>query len=349
MLYKIVGCILVFVSTIIAIIVIKVQSKKWMAEKSNGGGVYFVRTLPVLSTLMAGGAVMFLCFAAGSLFVLDGNQLAVALLIFLGFVCLEMAAYFCTMFWMIVVNEETGILIYYRPPLRALKIHISEVTRIQILENRLNSPEQFRIKVYRGEKKLFEVTDMMQGFGWLREYLEKATGIAGETGFYDYDSTVGKNYKIEKGYLRAGEVELAKYKEAFTVTATTVQKVWSGIATLLLLAMDALFAINREEWSGEDSWFFFCFAAVLFMTVMSMSDFIPKVLFRISVSRHEISIRRGIRKEVVYTKREITKVKTKGNFIVLYMGGRRLAKVSKEYKNAIFLAEWLDGENELRP
>ena len=248
------------------------------------------------------------------------------------------------MFWMIAVNEETGILIYYRPPLRPLKLHISEITRIQILENRLNSPEQYRIKVYQGEKKLFEVTDMMLGYRWLREYLERTAETAGETGFYDYSSTVGKNYKIEKGCLRAGEVELREYKEAFTVMATTVQKVWSGIATLILLAMDVLFAFNWEQWIEEDPQFFLYYAAVLLITVMSLSDFIPMVFFRISVSRHEISVRRGIRKEVVYTKREITKVETKGNFIVLYMGKRRLAKIPKEYKNAIYLAEWLGGE-----
>lgn len=340
--YKIIGCISVLACIIFVLIIMKVRSKKWMAEQTDGGKVYFVRTLPILSAILSLGVVMFLCFTVGCIFSLDGGGLVVAILIFGGFTVLELAAYFCVLFWMIAVNEEAGILIYYRPPLRPVRVRISEITRIQILENRLNSPEQYRIKVYRGEKKLFEITDMMLGFRWLREYLE-TTEAANQSGFYEYGVDVDKRYKIEKGYLRAGEVELVtERKEVFTVTPTTIQKVWSGIATSVWLVMDAVLAYNWDAWIQEDSQFLFVYAVVLFITVVGLTDFIPKMLFKISVSNHEIRVRKGIRKELTYTKREITRVETKGNFIVLYMGGKRIAKVSKEYKNAVYLAEWLN-------
>lgn len=342
MLYKITGCVLAFLGIIIAIIVIKVQGKKRMAENSCGGSVYFVRMIPVFSAIMAGGAIMCLCFAAGAAFNLEGRRLAVALLIFLGFAFLELAGYFCTMFWMIAVNEEAGILVYYRPPFRPLKILIPEITRIQILENRLNSPEQYR--VYRSGKKLFEITDMMLGYRRLREYLERTAETAGESGLYDHAPNVGKRCKIERGYMRAGVVELAEHKEEFTVTETAAKKARSGITTLVVLVLDFLLIFNWDAWMGEDPQYLFCVVGGVFAAVVCMSDFIPTALFKISVSHHEISVRKGIRREVVYTMREISKVETKGNFIVLYMGGKRVAKVSKECKNAVYLAEWLDRE-----
>ena len=342
MLYKAAGCISVSICIIIALIVIAVWSRKWREKKQRGELIYFVRMLPFLSAIIAGGVVMFLCFAIGCIFGLDGGQLVVALLIFLGFDCLGMAAYFCAMFWMIAVNEETGVLTYYHPPLRPVKVHISEITRVQILENRLNSPEQYRIKVYRGEKKLFEISDMWLGYRWLRAYLEKTTADSNEPFFYEYDPNADKNYKIEKGYLRAGETELAEQKNEFSVTATARQKAGSGIATLIWLAMDSLLIFNWNSWVQEDEQFFFYFAVLLFITAVSLSEFIPKMLFKISVSNHEISVRKGVRKELVYTMREISRVETKGNFIVLYMGSKRIAKISKECENAIILADWLE-------
>ncbi|MDE5891555.1 MAG: hypothetical protein K2H45_01395 [Acetatifactor sp.] len=336
-------CVLVTVCIIAAMAIMLIQSKRWMAKQMTERETYIVRSLPLYTGIMVFGIVFWMVLTW--VFILAEGPDIEVMLILLAIMLFFLLGYFCILFWGIVVQEDKGMLVYYRPPLPPKQIRISDITKVQFLENRLNSTERYRIRVLQHDRKLFEVSDDMQNFYLLAEYLsENEANATKEPDLYkQYDC--GK-YTVEEGYFRQGGIETAELTDDFSVMEPVSERVRSGVPTLFLLIISILSVCNWREWSRGEPYYFLYFAVVLLLTLWGMKEFISQMFRKISVCNHKIRVRNGIGRVRIYDVGEISAVERKRHYLILYAGGNKIAKVSKDDTNFASFEEWLYRELE---
>lgn len=340
--YKIGMGIGITVCIIAAVAIMLVQSKRRRERQLLSGATYIVRILPLYTGITLLGIVFFLSIIWGMI-LLDEPDL-VCMLIFLSFILFCLAGCFAFLFWGIAVNEDRGKLEYYRPPFRPLQINISDITKVQLLENRLNTTERCRIRVFRRDRKLFEASDEMQNFYLLAQYLSENEAGAAEPDLYK--QYYAGEYTIEQGYLRQDGIEKAEQTDGFSVRDTLSEKVRNGIAVFISLILDILLVWNWREGSREEPYYFWYVACFTLLFLLGLSIFIPQMLRKVSVCNHRIRVRNSFGRVRTYDAGEITKVKRKENYLVLYVGEKRIAKVYKDDVNFASFEEWLNRELE---
>lgn len=341
--YEIEVSIWITVCIIAAMIIMRIQNKRWTARQMTARETYIVRYLSLYRGITVFGIVFWMVLTWVFILV-EGLDIGV-MIILLAIILFFLLGYFCILFWGIVVHEDKGILVYYRPPFPPKRIRISDITKVQFLENRLNSTERYRIRVYQHDRKLFEVSDDMQNFYLLAEYLsENEANAAKEPDLYkQYD--YGK-YTVEEGYFRQGGIETAELTDDFSVMEPVSERVRSGVPTLFLLIISILSVCNWREWSRGEPYYFWYFAVMLLLTLWGMSEFISQMFRKISVCSHKIRVRNGSGRVRIYDVGEISAVERKRHYLILYAGGKKIAKVSKDDTNFASFEEWLYRELE---
>ena len=341
--YEVEVSICITVCIIAAMVVMRIQNKRWTAKQMAVRETYIVRYLSLYRWITVFG-IAFWMVLTWVFILVEGPDIGV-MLILLAIILFFLLGYFCILFWGIVAHEDKGILVYYRPPFPPKRIRISDITKVQFLENRLNSSERYRIRVFQNDRKLFEVSDDMQNFYLLAEYLsENEADAAKEPDLYkQYD--YGK-YTVEEGYFRQGGIETAELMDDFSVMEPISERVRSGVPTLFLLIMSFLSAYNWREWSRGEPHYLWYFAVVLLLTLWGMKEFTSQMLRKTSVCNHKIRVRNGIGRVRIYDVAEISAVERKRHYLILYARGKRIAKISKDDTNFASFEEWLYRELE---
>lgn len=329
-------CILIAVCTITPTVIMTVQSRKWMTKQTAGEGAYVVYFSPLYKGIGMAGIAFGLLMTLLTVLFIDANL--AALIFFLAFTLLGLLTTFVFLFWVIVVYEDRGTLVYYHPPFRPMRIRISEITKVQFLESQLRSMEQYRIRIYQEAKMVLEIDDRMIGFYRVLEYL-KALKEKEALSIDGYNYPVYTEYTIEQGYLRQGGIETAEFKDGFSVTETTSKKVIYGVFLLFLLILDILVACDWREWT-RDLMYFCYFIVFLTATALYFKYFVRIMLYKVSVRDHRIYVRDGIGRVSSYVVQEIMAIEKK-DCIVLYTKERRTTKIFKDYVNFASFEEWL--------
>lgn len=332
------------VCVIAAVAIMLVQSKRWREKQLLSGGTYIVRILPLYTGIMLFGIVFWLLIIWGMILLDELDMVCMLVFLFLILFCL--AGCFVFLFWGIAVNEDRGKLVYYRPPLKPVRVNISDITRVQFLENRLNTntTERNRIRVFQGYRKLFDASDEMQNFYLLAQYLSENEAGAAEPDLYK--QYYAGEYTIEQGYLRQGGIEKAEQMDDFSVMDTLSEKVRNGIGVFIFLVIDILLVWNWKEWSRGEPYYFWYVACFTLFILLGLSIFISRMLRKISVCNHKIRVRNAFGRVHVYDAGEIAGVKRKEHYLILYARGKRIAKVSKDDVNFASFEEWLNRELE---
>lgn len=331
--------ILIAVCTIAAMVIMLIQSRRWEAKQVTNEETYVVRYQLIYRVIITVGVLFFLFLTLALLLLADAGM--VDMLIFLPFILFFLTAYFCSLFWGIVVHEDRGILMYYHPPFRPVQIKISEIEKVQFLENRLNRFERCRIRICQRDRKPLDISDMMCNFFLLAVYLsENEAGMGTETDVYmQYSSG---DYTIEQGVFRQGgiDIETAELADNFSVTEQTSAKVITGVFALFWLTVSILLVLNWKDWSRGDPYYPGLFAMTTLVALAGVMRFVSQMLRKVTVCNHRICVRNGTgRVRTVYVQ-EITAVEEKGSFIILYAGGKRIARVPQSDS---FMA-WLERE-----
>ncbi len=332
--YRVGISILIVVCTIAAMAIMLIKSKRWAAKQTINEETYVVCYRPVYRVIIAVGVLFFLLLTVAMLLLAD-------MLIFLPFIIFFLTGGFCVSFWGIVVYEDKGILIYYHPPFRPVQIKISEIEKVQFLENRLNSFERYRIRICHHARRHLDISDMMQEFYRLAVYLsQNEAGMGAEEDIYRQYSC--GSYRIERGCFQQGGVviETSELSDNFSVAEKTSGKVATAAFALFWLTASVLFVFNWKEWSRGDPSYPLLFAAVTLVALAGVIRFVSKMLRKVSVCNHRIRVRNGIGRVSTYHIREISAVEEKGSFIILYAGGRRIVKMPQDDS---FMA-WLEME-----
>lgn len=124
--------------------------------------------------------------------------------------------------------------------------------------------------------------------------------------------------------------------ESFTVTEKTEDKVKTVLIDLLFIVPCMAYLLwNREEFELIYQ------AAALIMLLVFLPNALSTLLWKVTMDYQTISIRTfpGITK--TYEIRQITEVIELENFIVLYVGKKKIAKIAKDSKNFPYLFERL--------
>ena len=89
-------CTLITVCIIVAMVIMLVQSKRWMAKQMKAWETYIVRYLPLYTGMIVFGIVFWMVLA-WIFFLVEGPNIGV-MLILLFFILLFLMGYFCTLF-----------------------------------------------------------------------------------------------------------------------------------------------------------------------------------------------------------------------------------------------------------
>ncbi|MBD5458588.1 MAG: hypothetical protein HDR27_08475 [Lachnospiraceae bacterium] len=307
----------VFLPVLIAVI----WNKKRIAGRQIKEDKYWMR--PPTWQFIAGmiGTLFFYIITIAMVFVADADMMIVAICL-----CVTFFYEYCSfafLFWEIKV--ETDALTIYRPPLPRKYIKFHDITNVRYVEDRLLGQfgAKTRLFFYHNEKKLFDVGDSMSGFYQLLE-------------------TFASKGKLERGYLKADGIELNEFREEFSVRETDSNKIRAAVCLAFFGGIFIAMIINWEELLEEASNSeLFCYAVCLLSALMGLTDFLNAMLRKITVTYRTISIRNSIGRVKTYSIEEITEVVEKENFIILFRGDKKIAKISKDDKNFALLEERL--------
>lgn len=223
--------------------------------------------------------------------------------------------------WRCAIREDS--LTIYMPLLPAKEIKFHEVEYVYCTDNQtLGMSGQKKLEGYHGRKKLFSIEEEIYGFPLLYTLLNEQ----GKVGYVP----VMENLKKEDNLQRVPLVE------SFTVTEKTEDKVKTVLIDLLLIVPCMAYLLwNREEFELIYQ------AAALIMLLVFLPNALSTLLWKVTMDYQTISIRTfpGITK--TYEIRQITEVIELENFIVLYVGKKKIAKIAKDSKNFPYLFERL--------
>ncbi len=231
--------------------------------------------------------------------------------------------YWCVMvlLWRCIIREDS--LTIYMPLLPAKEIKFHEIEYVYYTDNHtFGMSGQKKLEGYRGRKKLFSIEEEIYGFPLLYTLLD-------ERGIVGYVPSM-EHLKKEDSLQRVSLVE------SFTVTEKTEDRVKTVLIDLLFIVPCMAYVLwNREEFELIYQ------AAALIMLLTFLPHALSTLLWQVTVDYQTISIRTfpGITR--TYEIRQITEIIELENFIVLYVGKKKIAKIAKDSKNFPYLFERL--------
>lgn len=231
--------------------------------------------------------------------------------------------YWCVMvlLWRCAIREDS--LTIYMPLLPAKKINFHEIEYVYCTDNQtLGMSGQKKLEGYRGHKKLFSIEEEIYGFPLLYELLYER----GKVGYVP----VMENLKKEATLQRVPLVE------SFTVSEKTEDKIRTVLIDLVFIIPCMAYILwNRKEFE------LFYQVAALIMLLLFLPNAFSTLLWKVTMDYQTLSIRTfpGITR--TYEIRKITKVIELENFVVLYVGEKKIAKIAKSSKNFPYLFERL--------
>lgn len=99
------------------------------------------------------------------------------------------------------------------------------------------------------------------------------------------------------------------------------------------------FCVTKEE--GSKVFYIIFFACA---TLINVEWLMNELLWRVTVSYQTIEIRNSYGYKKSYFIRDISRVKEESNHILLFVGDKKIAKISKDCENFILLRTRLDYE-----
>lgn len=248
----------------------------------------------------------YLIFIVLLCFSLDERTVYLLLMFLCGFI-VEIGLCIYALLWRGVVEEDT--ITFYNPfwPTKAIKF--CEITTVKYTENRTAGYGSGRkvLTGYRDKKKIFEFYDNVIGFDLLY---------------------------IQLYYL--GKIEKNELKEEFTLKNKKGDMVSSVFSVVLFGGLLIALCVSKDE-EIEPVYVILSACFTLFCAI----DLINKLLWKVTVNYNTIQIRNSFGKSEKYLIREITDVKEERHHLVLYIEDKKVAKISKDCENFLFLQERL--------
>lgn len=248
----------------------------------------------------------YLIFIVLLCFSLDERTVYLLLMFLCGFI-VEIGLCIYALLWRGVVDEDT--ITFYNPFWPTKVIKFCEITTVKYTENRTAGYGSGRkvLTGYRDKKKIFEFYDNVIGFDLLY---------------------------IQLYYL--GKIEKNELKEEFTLKNKKGDMVSSVFSVVLFGGLLIALCVSKDE-EIEPVYVILLACFTLFFAI----DLINKLLWKVTVNYNTIQIRNSFGKSEKYLIREITDVKEERHYLVLYIEDKKVAKISKDCENFLFLQERL--------
>ena len=316
---KIYLCIAIAAVVFIPVIFCAVHGRKRIMRHSLQRNCYFVYASPALFILGIIATFIYFLVLVAIIFTTDVNIVEIAVFLSGAF----LAEFYCYLTVTYEIKCDANSLTIYRPPLPPKRIMLYEITKVLCMENRrgMFAGGQMHLYLYQGEKKLLNVDSDMIGFYRLMKQLKPGR-------------------KLERGSLKEYGIELGEIKDEFSVTETTEEKIRAIFFLLFFGGIVITILWNWEEMLSEgvgDSVFFLiCF---LVLTVISLKNFLCKILRKITVSYRTITIRDALGRTASYSMGEITRVLEKKHDMEIYANEKMIVRVGKDDKNYVLLVE----------
>jgi hypothetical protein len=207
----------------------------------------------------------------------------------------------CILFEKYVVKRDS--LVFYTPLLPVKEIKFYEITSVKLIENGIGNK---LLEGYNKRKKIFSIEESMSGFDLLCDYFDKSR-----------------------------KIEHTPVVENFSITAEKSEIIMTIIMCFILSSYSVVIISGRDEPE------LFYQIAVPFFALLLLLRTIHVLLWRITIDFHSISIRNSFGIVKSYEIRQITKVVEREEYIILYIGENKTAKISKGGKNFPYFMERL--------
>lgn len=314
--------IIVSITSVAILLIFILVSRLWyrLSVPTAQDDILYVMRIPH-SELLIGilGLLFFSAMAILSIILLEDNWL-LAFAVFYLFIL--WGEYWCIMvfLWRCAIREDS--LTIYMPLLPAKKIHFHEIEYVYCTDNQTFGMSGKKLEGYRGQKKLFSIEEEIYGFPLLYELLY-------ERGKVDY-VPVMENLKKKDTLQRVPLVE------SFTVTEKTEDKVKAVLIDLVFIIPCMAYIL----WNREDFELIYQIAALI-MLLAFLPHALSTLLWKVTMDYRTLSIRNFLGITRTYEIRQITKVIELENFVVLYVGEKKIAKIAKSSQNFPYLFERL--------
>lgn len=168
---------------------------------------------------------------------------------------------------------------------------------------------------------------------------QKKYGLLGYTNskkrFVIDKDAAGFDILYEKLYL-LGKMERIQKTENFSVTIDRQDMIGSSVILLLFGGYFVAMLIFPDE---TVDLFLYILSAGL--AVVSLYDCLRQLIWKLTVSFHNISVRALLKGEKSYSIQSITMVCMEKNDMIIYAGNKKIAKIFSDYKNYPLLLNYL--------
>ncbi|MDE5866477.1 MAG: hypothetical protein K2H31_07750 [Lachnospiraceae bacterium] len=323
---QIVCCIIVTLAVFMPPVLTSKWNKKRLSLRIETEDCFFLRCSPMFYILGIIATVLVYFCSMIMLFVVDvwDSGLLLGEFIALAITFFEMYVMITTLLWEVKVEPDAITL--YRFPLPVKRFNFYDITSVRYMENLRRGGAiyiggKMQLIFYHNGKKLFDVDSDMNNFQRLLELMESKK-------------------RIECGFLIENGVALNEWKDEFTVAETTADKLRAAFGALLACGLLIGGIFYWEEIKEDPYCLFYCIAFSLIF-IVEISEFLEVMMKKVTITYQDIHVRSGIGKVCSYRLRDITRIEEKDAFIILYVNGKKIAKISKAEKNFARLAERL--------
>lgn len=302
---KIIACFIIGLVTFLPIIIVAIHNRKHHSLQWCEDGYVMCQPVEffVISVLIAVGHFIFVVMG---IVIIDRYTIYGLPIFMIGlFVGSGLSIY--ALLWRCVVGEDS--MTFYTPFLPVKTIKFYEITKVTYRENRTYGYGGGKkvLTGYRNKKKIFQFYDNIIGFDLLYEQLRLL-----------------------------GKIESVQLKEEFSLRETKGNILRVVFGVMMFGGIFLAFCICNDE--EIQPFYYIAFAGI---TLFYLIDLICVLLWRVTVNYNTIHIRNSFGKTITFAIRDITKVQEQQNHIVLYVGDKKIVKISKDYENYLLLQERL--------
>lgn len=302
---KIMACFIIGLVTFLPIIIVAIHNRKNHSLQWCEHG--YVMCQPVeLFVICVLATIGDFIFVVMGIVIIDRDTIYGLLIFVVGlFVGSGLSIY--ALLWRCVVGED--FMTFYTPFLPVKTIKFYEITKVTYRENRTNGYGGGKkvLTGYRNKKKIFQFYDNIIGFDLLYEQL-----------------------------CLLGKIESGQLKEEFSLRETKGNILRVVFGVVMFGGVFLAFCICNDD--EIQPFYYIAFAGI---TLFYLIDLICILLWRVTVDYNTIHIRNSFGRTITFAIRDITKVQEQQNHIVLYVGDKKIVKISKDYENYLLLQERL--------
>lgn len=314
--------IIVSITAVAILLIFILISRLWyrLSVPTAQDDILYVMRIPHRELLIGIlGLLFFSAMAIPSIILLEDNWF-LAFAVFYLFIL--WGEYWCIMvfLWRCAIRKDS--LTIYMPLLPAKKINFHEIEYVYCTDNQTFGMSGKKLEGYRGQKKLFSIEEEIYGFPLLYELLYER----GKVGYVP----VMENLKKEDTLQRVPLVE------SFTVTEKTEDKVKAVLIDLVFIIPCMAYIL----WNREDFELIYQIAALI-MLLAFLPHALSTLLWKVTMDYRTLSIRNFLGITKLYEIRQITEIIELENFVVLYAGKKKIAKIAKSSQNFPYLFERL--------